>query len=254
MLSVITASYNSEKTISLTIESLLNQSSKNFEYIIVDGGSGDNTVKIIQSYEKSFKEKGVKYFWVSESDKGIYDAWNKGVKLASGDWISFLGSDDVYNRNSLEIYESVINSIDSDSYDLIYSNVEVVQKEKHLKTIKGIWSWTVFKRYMNIAHVGAFHNIQYFSKYGFFDDNYKICGDYELLLRAKENLKSKKFNKVTARMSYGGISNSQIEKVLKETLIVKMKTGEITPIICYYDYLIAFIKYYLRKTVYAFFR
>ena len=104
---VITASFNSEKTIDKTIESLLNQNYTNFEYIIIDGNSKDSTLEIIKSFEQKFKEKNITYKFISEPDKGIYDAWNKGIKLSDGEWISFLGSDDYYTDNT--VFEQIAN-------------------------------------------------------------------------------------------------------------------------------------------------
>ena len=83
--SIVTASYNSEKTISDTITSVLNLDFKDFEYIIIDGNSSDNTLEIIQSFMPKFEAKGISYKFISEKDKGIYDAWNKGIQLSSGD-------------------------------------------------------------------------------------------------------------------------------------------------------------------------
>lgn len=248
-MTVITASFNSEKTIKATIESVLFQNQENFEYIIIDGNSKDSTVNIIKSYESQFNQKNIAFKWISENDKGIYDAWNKGVNLSSGEWISFLGSDDYYLKNALDLYSKAISK--NKNLDLIYSSVKLVKGDKVIKIINGTWSWKKFKRYMNIAHVGAFHNKEYFKEYGLFDTSYKIAGDYEFLLRAKENLKALKINELTAIMNDGGLSNNQINKVLKETLRAKNKTAGLSKIVCYYDYSVAFIKYILRRMIYA---
>ena len=120
MLSIITATYNSEKTLKATIESVLNQDISDFEYILVDGNSSDASVDIIESYSEKFKRKGVRYKWISEPDTGIYDAWNKGVKLATGDWIAFLGSDDFYLDGALKDYSVILNSQAALNYDLVY--------------------------------------------------------------------------------------------------------------------------------------
>lgn len=102
--SIITVCFNSEKSIKETISSVLNQTKSNFEYIIIDGKSTDKTIEIIQSFENQFKLKGISYQWISEKDTGIYNAFNKGIKLAQGNWISFLGSDDLYMKNALNVY------------------------------------------------------------------------------------------------------------------------------------------------------
>mgnify|MGYP000371187973 CR=1 FL=1 len=108
LVSIITVSFNSDKTIKDTIESVLNQTDTNIEYIIVDGKSTDETIKIVKSFEKQFQEKGISYKWISEEDSGIYAAFNKGIKMSSGKWISFLGSDDIYLNNAIELYKNQI--------------------------------------------------------------------------------------------------------------------------------------------------
>ena len=246
LLSVITVCYNSEKTIKRTIESLLVQSFKGFEYIIIDGKSSDKTIEIIKSYEKEFKKNKICFKWISEKDKGIYDAFNKGIKLSEGNWISFLGSDDIYLPEALKKYKSVI--IKSNKIELIYSNVDIVdEKGKKIDKINGVWSWDKFKRYMNIPHVGAFHNKEYFAEYGLYNISYKVAGDYELLLRAKAQLRTIKIEETTVLMANGGASNQQINVVFKETLKAKNKTAEINLLLCKIDYFIAFCKYYAKK-------
>lgn len=252
MFTIITACYNSEKTIKTTIESLLHQTITNFEYIIVDGDSKDNTVTIIKSYTSKFQEKGIVLKWISEKDSGIYDAWNKGVSLASGDWVSFLGSDDYYVTNALENYYKAIDSNKNCEFDYVHSNVKLMNGEKIVKIITAKWSWKKFRRYMDFAHVGSFHNIKYFKKYGLFDSSYKIAGDYEFLLRAKKSLKVLKVNELTAIMSVGGVSTSNVSTVYKEMYIAKIKTGGINTLVCLFDYAWAFIKHVIKKLVYAF--
>ena len=114
-ISVITVCYNSEKFIEATINSVISQDFSNIEYIIIDGNSSDNTINIIRQYEnKIFK-------WISEPDKGIYDAMNKGAKLATGDWIIFMNSGDIF------IHESVLSDIfyiyDFKNINIIYGNI-----------------------------------------------------------------------------------------------------------------------------------
>lgn len=246
-ITVITASFNSINTIKATIESILNQTFTNFEYIIIDGNSTDGTLDIIKKFEPIFKEMNIDFKWQSEVDKGIYDAWNKGIKLSSGKWISFLGSDDEYVENAIEIYSTRLVKLDNKKIDLVYSNVNYVCGKKFLNTINGVWSWNIFKRYMNIAHVGSFHSKNLFEKYGIFDERYKICGDYELLLRAQDNLKTSKIEKTTVIMQSGGVSNKHIKKAFQETYKAKCNSGNINPIIAKGDYYLAFLKFSLRS-------
>ena len=231
LFSIITVTFNSDKTLKRTINSLLNQSISNFEYIIIDGNSTDTTIEIIESYEQIFKNRNISFTWLSEDDAGIYDAFNKGIRLSKGDWISFLGSDDFYMEDALELY---LKEIDGQSSDLDF--VHSVVKLGERKVINDRWEWRYFKNEMNIAHVGAFHNKDYFKKYGLYDTNYKIAGDYELLLRAKENLKTHWFNNVTAIMADGGISNSQMKNVFSEATQAKIESGKTNYVISKLNY------------------
>lgn len=225
LLSIITACFNSESTVKETIESLLNQSFLKFEYIIVDGKSQDNTFDIIMCYEEKFKEKGIQYRFISESDTGIYNAWNKGLELATGDWIAFLGSDDVYLDNALENYANL--ALLNKDVDFIHSKVKIFKKLSFIREINKKWNWSQFKKSMNIAHSGAFHNKKYFKIYGEFDEDYKIAGDYEMLLRSKDGLKTIFLDEFTVIMQEGGISSKMFLKAFKEAERAKIKTAGI---------------------------
>lgn len=245
LLSIITATYNSGKTLEETIKSVLNQSYTNFEYIIIDGKSTDKTIAIIKKYEPLFQEKEISFKWVSEIDAGIYSAWNKGLKLASGSWISFLGSDDVYYKNILNKY---VKKIEVHSHiDFIYSKVKLIKDGKVTYLINNKWNWSTFKRQMKIAHVGAFHNKNFFEKYGNFNEDFMIVGDYEMLLRAGANLKTFFLDEYTAEMKDGGISNNNIMTAFKEVRKAKIETAKISKSVAFYDFYLYIVKYYLSK-------
>ena len=101
-ITIITANFNREKTLARTIESVLNQTHNQVEYIIIDGKSSDSSLEIIESYREKFKEKGYEYKYISERDSGIYNAMNKGIRMATGDIIGIIGSDDWYELEALE--------------------------------------------------------------------------------------------------------------------------------------------------------
>ncbi|WP_405611268.1 glycosyltransferase family 2 protein [Polaribacter sp. Asnod1-A03] len=241
LFSVVTVTFNSGETLKRTINSLLSQTISDFEFIVVDGKSSDNTVDIIKSYEQDFEEKNIRFTWVSEKDTGIYDAFNKAIKLAKGSWISFLGSDDYYLDNALEKYKNEIEK-QPNELDFIHSIVKVEES----KIIKDRWVWKDFRKSMNIAHVGAFHNKNYFKKFGIYNTDYEIAGDYELLLRSKENLKTHWFNAVTAIMAPDGVSNSQIKKVYLETTKAKIESGKINHVIAKLYYFKWMFKYKVK--------
>ena len=140
-ISIITVSYNSEKTISKTIESVYKQNYQDFEYIIIDGQSNDKTLDIIKQYKTIFKEKMI---WVSEKDKGIYDAMNKGLKMASGEVVGLLNSDDFYTSRDIlsTIYE---NFSKEKNIDAIYGDVHYIDTNKSKRIIR-YYSSKFFKR------------------------------------------------------------------------------------------------------------
>lgn len=245
LLSIITATYNSEKTLEETIQSVLNQGYTNYEYILIDGKSKDGTLKIIQKYEVQFKERNIKYTWRSEKDSGIYNAWNKGLQLAKGKWISFLGSDDIYLENALEKYVDKISQ--NQDVDFIHSKVKLIDRDKIKFIISDKWIWKNFKREMKIAHVGSFHNSNYYEKYGNYNENYKIVGDYELLLRAQDNLKTIFIDDFTAEMKDGGVSNQNIFVAFKEVRRAKINTAKIMKPLAYFDFYFFIVKYYLSR-------
>ncbi|MGB5364344.1 MAG: glycosyltransferase family 2 protein [Aureibaculum sp.] len=214
LISIITACFNSESTIRDTIESVLNQTYNNIEYIIIDGDSTDETVSIIKSYEGNFKEKGIVYKWISEQDKGIYDAFNKGLRILNGEWVVFIGSDDYFKNNKLikEILPILKQSEMQKRY-YVYGKIEHVSMNNVLIEVAGK-PWPLQKKRftytMNIGHSGCFHHINLFRKHGKFNETFKIAGDYEFLLREyKDGSNNAIFiDKSFIVMREGGISGS----------------------------------------------
>ncbi|MBF6641465.1 glycosyltransferase [Flavobacterium sp. J49] len=242
---VITASYNSGKTIADTISSVLNQSFTDFEFIIVDGKSSDNTMEIVKSFAPHFQEKNITFKFVSEKDRGIYDAWNKGIKLSQGTWISFLGSDDEYLPNALERYFFHLKQAPDCNY--ISSQVELTNTKKEVLNVIGkAFVWEKVVRNMEIAQVGSFHHKQLFENVGLFNDHYKIVGDLEFYIRCKPHIKPAYFEEITAKMLNEGVSN-QIYKALKEALDVKLKHKSSSALVAYFDFTTIFLKCHYNK-------
>lgn len=243
--SIITASYNSERTISKTINSLLNQNFTHFEYIIIDGNSKDKTLEIIKSFEAEFKKKNVSFQFISEPDKGIYDAWNKGLVLSRGRWISFIGSDDFYLPNALTNYFNEIKKLDT-TYNYISSRVEIIDKNgKKIKTIGKKFIWSNIIRNMDTAQVGSFHKKELFDLVGKFSLEYKIVGDLDFYIRSKEVIKASFFDVVTAKMENNGVSN-QINQALNEALFVRLKYAYDSKLKIYLNHYITLAKCYIN--------
>ncbi|MCG8579817.1 MAG: glycosyltransferase [Bacteroidales bacterium] len=251
MISIITACFNSEATVAKTIESVINQELVNYEFIIVDGDSKDNTVDIIKRYVPLFEKKNIIFKWISEPDKGIYDAWNKGVEMASCQWISFVGADDLLQPEYTKIYSEFLEQ--KDDLDFVSSNVHIVKEGAVIKKIDEGWNWKRFKTFMNVGHVGALHHKRLYDAYGKYDESIKIVGDYEFLLRVGDKLKAGYVDKLTVLMGADGVSNANTIQALKETRLVKLKTQTCGIIEANADYYIALIKAFLRRVKYTFF-
>lgn len=209
-ISLITVCFNSEKTIANTIESVLNQDYKKLEYIIIDGLSNDNTVKIIESYKEKFQEKGYIYKWVSEKDNGIYDAMNKGIRIANGDIIGILNSDDQFAYNYVLTDVSII--LKDEGYDCCYGNLLYLKNGKPYRYWKAGKPRT-FKYGWMPPHPTLFVKKEIYNKYGIFRLDCGVNADYELMLRFMElyRIKSLWMNKIMVYMNAGGKSNNGIK-------------------------------------------
>lgn len=212
-ITIVTPCYNSENTIEKTIISVINQSYNNIEYIVVDGGSLDNTVKIVNKYNKYID------ILISEKDDGIYDAINKGINLSSGDIVGILNSDDhFHSEKSLSIIASYFNSPDIDCVygNLIYQkeNGKVTRKWKSRPYKKGLFSksWTP-------AHPTFYCKKQIYEKYGLYNTDYRIAADVELMLRFLEihQVNSHFIDEVLVNMRVGGISNQGLQSTITIT-------------------------------------
>ena len=222
-ISIITTSYNSDQTISDTIKSVLIQSYKNIEYIIIDGLSKDNTIKIIKEYEPQFDGK---LKWISEKDNGIYDAINKGITIASGDIIGVLNSDDFFT--SPFIIESIVKILNNNkNIDAVYGDVNFVKSEDTNRNVR-YYSSKIFKRsLMRIglmpAHPTFYCKKECYLKYGLYKSNYTICADFDLLLRFIyiNNISIRYIQLDMVTMRTGGVSTNRLKShitIMKEHL------------------------------------
>lgn len=174
--SIITPCMNSQKTIKDTIESVLGQTYLNIEYIIVDGASTDDTMKIVRAYEPLFQGR---LRVISEKDSGIYDAMNKGILHAQGDIVGIVNSDDWYQKNTIE---KVVNIFEHNSVDLVYGNIiQVVDNKKCEKEVCPDISTIWYQ--MALPHPAVFVKKGIYLKYGMFKTQYYIAADYEFILR-----------------------------------------------------------------------
>ena len=159
-------------------------------------------------------------YWISEPDSGVFDAWNKGLCVATGEWIAFLGADDVLLPDAVSKYLTVCGGTDA---QYVCSLVRLIRPGLADKIIGRPWSWPTFRTKMTTAHVGSLHRYDLFQKYGNYDTSYRIVGDYELLLRPGKNLNSLFLREITAEMLAGG--NSDRFPALTEAWRAKIRTG-----------------------------
>lgn len=204
LISIITVCFNSEKTIRNTIESVLNQTYSDVEYIIVDGASKDKTIEIVNEYKQAFAEKKYRYRIISEKDNGIYDAMNKGIRMAMGDIVGIINSDDWYELDALE---TVAQTYSKTPFDMFYADIRILKQNggsfiKHSR----------YDRFPSSRHWN--HPTTFITK-----KTYDECGlyackgiydDYDLILRIRRaGKKIVIVNKVLANFRTGGASNKK---------------------------------------------
>jgi len=212
-ISLITAVYNEVETIGDCIKSIINQTYPDIEHIIIDGSSTDGTIDVIQKY----KDKIAKV--VSEPDKGIYDALNKGLKLASGDIVGFLHADDVYAHE--KVIENVVSQMENHNVDSCYGDLLYVNKNNTEKIIR-YWKSSPYKQGSfkygwHPPHPTFFVKRAVYEKYGGFDTDFEVSADFELMLRflEKYQITTMYIPEPIIKMRIGGESNKSLKNIIK---------------------------------------
>jgi glycosyltransferase involved in cell wall biosynthesis len=238
-ISVITATWNSGATLRNTIESVLSQNYQDFEHIIVDGNSTDNTLDIVKEFESKYNGR---LKWISEKDNCLYDAMNKGIRMASGDVIGILNSDDFYS--SSEILSRVANELSD--VDAVYGDIHYVN-DCNLKKPVRYYSSSFFKPWMMRlgfmpAHPSFYCKKSIYQQYGLFDVSFKVAADFEQLLRLifinQISIKYLPIDFVTMRT--GGASSSGMishKRIIKDHMLAYKKNK------VYSNYLLEGLRY-----------
>ena len=211
--SIITTCFNSEKTITDTIFSVLNQTYSNIEYIIIDGASKDSTLDKINKYASKVN------IVVSEPDQGMYYAMNKGISLASGDLIGILNSDDLFYNN--QVIDKIVKCIKNDNSDAVYGDLIYFKNNKITRYWKaGNLSIKKMKFGWMPPHPTLFVKKNIYDKFGLFDVSFKTSADYELILRflLKHNINVSYIPDVLIKMKTGGQSNRSIKNRIKANI------------------------------------
>lgn len=214
--SIITVCFNSADTTEDTITSILSQDYENIEYIVVDGGSTDGTLDIVNRYKYHMAKV------VSEPDNGVFDAMNKGLKLATGDIVGFLNADDLYANEN--VIARIVEAIRANNVDCCYGDLEYVARNDLGKTVRRWKSQAyqngLFEKGWHPPHPAFFVKRQMYEKYGHFNSKFKIAADYELMLRflRKHGIKSCYIPSVLVRMRIGGKSNKNLSQIIKANI------------------------------------
>lgn len=212
-ISLITVTYNSEKYLSHCIESVQRQNYSDIEHIIIDGNSSDNTVSIIKKYESGIAK------WISEPDRGMYDAINKGMKMATGEVIGILNSDDMLA--SEDVIADIAKTFEEQNVDSVFGDLEYVDQENTNRVFR-VWKGQKYRR--NLFRIGWMpgHPTFYIKrslieKYGGYENHYFTAADYELMARYlfKHRISAHYLPKLIVRMRRGGASNKNLNQRLR---------------------------------------
>jgi glycosyltransferase involved in cell wall biosynthesis len=235
LISIIVATYEAKNTLCRCLESIFNQNYSNVELIVIDGGSTDGTVEIIKSYSEKIS------YWISEPDTGIYNAWNKGLDHASGEWICFLGADDyLWSSDVLERMSPHLTGAYPE-FRLVYGKVILVNADNQaIGTIGQQWQDVRrrFRQLMSVPHPGLMHHRSIFRTHGRFDEGFRIAGDYEMLLRVLIKEDALFVENITiAGMQQGGLSSTPGFSMLQlaETRIAQKKNNITRPGLIYWS-------------------
>lgn len=213
-ISIVTATYNSCKTLRDTLESVLEQEYADFEHIVVDGGSKDGTLDIVREYEPRYRGR---LRWISEPDRGIYDAMNKGIAMSTGDVVGILNSDDLYNDSHVLL--DIAKAFDDKDIGAVCGNLYFVNQYDIGKVVR-VWKgspYRSFKTGWHPAHPTFYARRQCFEKFGSFDITYDVSADFELMLRfvEKGGIDIKYLDRYFVKMRVGGESTGSIGNIIK---------------------------------------
>lgn len=238
--SIIVATYNAADTLERCLKSIIEQTYPSWELLIADGGSTDTTTEIIQRYAEFIG------YWHSHPDNGIYDAWNRALAHASGEYICFLGADDIWaDTNSLL---RLLESGSTSRCDLVTSRGCFRNPTTGVCTnFGGKWDFHKLGRRMVVCHPGMLHRRSLFDLYGNFDTQLKIAGDLDFLLRLPHDIPTRHLDEVTVVVEAGGISRTNVLERLKEQRLVLSRSPRYGPLRAYLAWLDKLWRYPLAR-------
>lgn len=209
-LSIIVATRNAVRTFERCVLSITGQAFTDWELLVADGASTDGTIELIRDAKSQIT------WWQSQKDGGIYEAWNKALANACGEYVAFLGADDAWHARST--LQSIFDHIGICEYDLITGRGILVDRSgRRYHEFGNAWNYHKLMRRITICHPGALHRRDLFQRFGTFDTNYRISADYDFLLRLPVNLRSLHLNATLVDVADDGISRGRRWLMLRES-------------------------------------
>jgi len=240
-ITIIISVLNGGNTIENCIKSIIEQDFLNWELIVIDGGSIDNTLEILNSYQDYIS------YMISEKDNGIYDAWNKAILQSSSEWITFIGSDDIMMPQGLTKMMSLVNF---PTNNFITSKIILVDNlGNEISVVGEKWNIKNLKNGLSIGHCGSLHHKSLFYNNNF-NIQYQIAGDFEFLSRISKHIKATFLNEVTIKMFYGGLSRRSINKVILETCIILWNNNSFSKYYAFKYFINAHLRNIIRNIVF----
>jgi glycosyltransferase involved in cell wall biosynthesis len=237
-ISIITITYNAETSLEATIKSVISQSYENIEYIIIDGGSTDRTVELIEKYQDHIK------YWISEPDKGISDAWNKGIAASSGDIIGILNAGDYFE---IDCVAKVVLSLGVDEFAISYGTTILLDEDlRSTKTIRGHFNPNNLSLGLGFYHPGTFASRLVYERVGYFNCTYRFAMDCDWFLRCqKQGVAFKKIDNI-CYMPTDGISHKSKFSAYGEYLQTLVNNGY-SPYLVYWSMIVVAIRAIIGK-------
>lgn len=213
-ISIITATFNSGSTLRDTMESVLAQSYPDVEHIIVDGGSTDNTMDIVKEYESRYNGR---LHYISESDRGLYDAMNKGISMATGEVVGILNSDDLLMDNG--VLADIAKAFEDSTIDAVFGNLYFVKSDDTSQIVR-VWkgsTYQSFRKGWHPAHPTFYVKKSVYDRLGVFDISFNVSADFELMLRfiEKGRIRTKYLDRFFVKMRMGGESTGNLRNIIK---------------------------------------
>lgn len=250
LISIVVATYHNESTLQQCIDSVAQQTYPRKELIVIDGGSKDGTVELLETNSQKIR------YWISEPDRGIYHAWNKAISRAGGEWICFLGADDFFWDTNVLVRIGERLKLLPPRIRVVYGqNMLVNNQGEHLYPVGAPWQTLKrkFQASMCLPHPGMMHHRSMFEQYGGFDESFRIAGDYEMLLRELKHADALFIpDLIIAGVRHGGISsrpNAALQVLVEARQAQRMHGQRLPPIL----WIWSMVKVYLRLLLWRLF-